>query len=67
MLAWFVSSVPVLALTALPYLFWRPGLALTLPLSALYSVGLYALTLKPLARLLQQREYAILEAITVQE
>jgi hypothetical protein len=67
MLAWFVSVLPVLALTTLPYLFWKPGLILTLPLSALYSVGLYALTLKPLAQLLQRREYTILAAITVQE
>jgi hypothetical protein len=67
MLAWFVSVLPVLALTALPYLFWRPGLVLALPLSGLYSIGLYVLTLKPLAQLLQRREYVILEAVTVQE
>jgi hypothetical protein len=67
MLAWLVSAPPVLALVVLPYIFWKPGLVLTLPLGAIYSLGLYALTLKPLARLLQRREYAILEAVTAQE
>ena len=67
MLSWFISAPPVLALIVLPYIFWRPGLALTLPLGAVYSVGLYALTLKPLARLLQRREYDILEAVTARE
>jgi hypothetical protein len=67
LLAWLVSAPPVLALIALPYIFWKPGLALTLPLGAIYSLGLYALTLKPLARLLQRREYAILEAVTAEE
>jgi hypothetical protein len=67
MLAWAISAPPVLALIVLPYIFWRPGLALTLPLGLIYSVGLYALTLKPLARLLQRREYDVLEAVTTQE
>jgi hypothetical protein len=67
LLAWIVSAPPVLAMIALPYIFWKPGLALTLPLGAIYSLGLYALTLKPLARLLQRREHAILEAVTAQE
>ena len=67
LLAWLVSAPPVLALIVLPYVFWRPGLVLTLPLGAAYGLGLYALTLKPLARLLQRREYAILEAVTAQE
>jgi hypothetical protein len=67
LLAWLVSAPPVLALIVLPYVFWKPGLALTLPLGAVYSLGLYALTLKPLARLLQRREYAILEAVTAEE
>ena len=61
--AWSVSAVPVLALTVLPYLYWRPGLWLTLPLGAVYSVGLYVLTLGPLARLLQIREHEILKAV----
>jgi hypothetical protein len=67
MLAWFVSAPPVLAVIVLPCIFWRPGLILTLPLGALYSVGVYVLTLKPLARLLQRREYDILLAVTTQE
>jgi hypothetical protein len=66
-LAWFVAALPVLALTVLPYVYWRPGLALTLPLGALYSVGLYVATLRPLARLLQRREYEILRAIALRE
>lgn len=67
MLAWAVAALPVLALIVLPYIFWRPGLALTLPLGAAYSVGLYALTLKPLARLLERREHEIWQAVTAQE
>jgi hypothetical protein len=67
MLAWAISAPPVLVLIVLPYIFWRPGLALTLPLGMIYSVGLYALTLKPLARLLQRREHDVLEAVTTQE
>jgi len=66
-LAWFLSALPVLALIVLPYLFWRPGLALTLPLGAIYCLGLYVFALKPLARLLQRREYAILEAVTTRD
>jgi hypothetical protein len=64
LLAWIVSAAPVLALTVLPYLYWRRGLPLTLPLGLIYSVGLYVLTLRPLARLLQVREYEVLEAVT---
>ncbi len=67
LLAWLVSAPPVLALIVLPYIFWKPGLALTLPLGVVYSLGLYTLTLRPLARLLQRREHAILEAVTTQE
>jgi hypothetical protein len=67
LLAWFVAALPVLALTVLPYLYWRPGLALTLPLGAAYSIGLYLATLKPLARLLQQREYEVLQAVGTKE
>ncbi len=67
MLAWAISTPPVLALIVLPYIYWRPGLILTLPLGLIYSVGLYALTLKPLAALMQRREHAILEAVTAQE
>jgi hypothetical protein len=67
LVAWLVSAPPVLALIGLPYVFWKPGLALTLPLGAIYSLTLYALTLKPLARLLQRREHAILEAVSAEE
>jgi hypothetical protein len=67
MLAWLTSATPVLALIALPYIFWKPGLVLTLPLGIVYCLGLYALTLKPLAKLLQSREYTILQAVTEEE
>lgn len=67
LLAWLISAPPILALIVLPYIFWKPGLVLTLPLGAIYSLGLYALTLEPLARLLQRREHAILEAVTAQD
>jgi len=67
MLAWLISAPPILALIVLPYIFWKPGLLLTLPLGAIYSLGLYALTLKPLARLLQRREHAVLQAVTAQD
>lgn len=67
MLAWAVSAAPILALVVLPYIFWKPGLLFTLPLGVAYSVALYALTLKPLARLLQRREHAILAAVTAEE
>ena len=67
MLAWLISAPPVLAMIVLPYVFWKPGLLLTLPLGVLYSLGLYGFTLKPLARLLERREYDILVAVTAQE
>jgi hypothetical protein len=67
MLAWVVSAPPVLALIILPYIFWKPGLFITIPAAIVYSVGLYAATLKPLAKLFQRREHAILEAVTAQE
>lgn len=63
MLAWLVSAPPVLALVGLPYVYWKPALLITLPLCILYSVGLYALTLKPLARLVQARSHAIFAAV----
>jgi hypothetical protein len=67
MVAWFVSAPPVLLLIIAPYLFWRRGLVLTLPLAALYTGTLYVLTLGPLARLLRRREHRILEAVVAQE
>ncbi|MFZ6029429.1 MAG: hypothetical protein ACOYYS_17085 [Chloroflexota bacterium] len=62
-LAWIISAPPVLALVGLPYIFWKPALLVTLPLCLLYSIGLYALTLKPLARLAQSRAHAIFAAV----
>ena len=66
-LTWLISAPPVLALIILPYIFWKPGLVFTLPLGIAYSFGLYALTLKPLARLMQRREHVILQAIIADE
>lgn len=63
-LAWIVSLPPVALLIVLPYVLWRPGLWITVPLALLYGIGLYGFTLKPLARLLQKREDVILEVIT---
>ena len=37
MLAWLVSAPPVPAIILLPYVFWRPGLILTLPLAVCRS------------------------------
>ena len=62
-----LPSLPILALFLLPYVYWKPGLILTLPLAAVYSVGVYALSLKPLARLLQWREFEILQAVTKEQ
>ncbi len=64
MLAWLISLPPMALLIVLPYILWRPALYITLPLALIYSVGLYTLTLKPLAQLLQKHEHIILEAIT---
>ncbi len=65
-LAWVISA-PLVLTTLLPYVIWKPLLMITLPLGIAFVLGIYALTLKPLARLLQRREHAILEAITTQE
>ncbi|NLF01082.1 MAG: hypothetical protein GX601_08915 [Anaerolineales bacterium] len=67
LLAWLVATPPVLLLIVLPYVVWKPGLGVMLPLGLVYALGLYALTLKPLARLLQRREHTILQAITAQD
>jgi hypothetical protein len=63
LLSWMITAPPVCILFILPYFLWRPGLAITLPLAALYGVGLYMITLKPLARLLDRRTHSIYEAI----
>ncbi len=62
--SWAIAAPPVCLLFILPYFLWRPGLAITLPLAALYSAALYVLTLKPLARLLDRRTHSIYEAIS---
>lgn len=67
LLAWLVTTPPVVALAILPYFFWKPGLILTLPLGLVYSLGLYGITLTPLARLLQRRERPILDAVANEE
>ncbi len=64
LLAWLLGTPPVGLLVLLPYFLWKPGLWLTIPLSALYGGGLYWLTLKPLATLLQSRQHIILERVT---
>ncbi len=63
-LAWILGTPPVALLILLPYFLWKPALWITLPLSALYSVGLYWLTLKPLAKLLRNRQHIVLERVT---
>jgi hypothetical protein len=62
--AWVISALPVLAMVVLPYLFWQPAWAITLPLAVLYSGLVYVLTLQPLSRLLAHREHVILEAVS---
>ncbi|MBN2391863.1 MAG: hypothetical protein JXR84_14140 [Anaerolineae bacterium] len=66
MLAWLISGVPMALLLVMPYIFWKPALFVTIPVAILYSVVVYALTLKPLAMLLQRREHTILEAVTTE-
>lgn len=63
-LAWIVGVIPIGIMVAAPYFTWKPALIVTLPLSAVYSVGVYLLSLKPLGRLLQQRQHTILDRIT---
>jgi len=67
MAAWALSTPPILALIVLPYLLWKPALIVTLPLAFVYSVGLYTLTLTPLARLLQRREFDTWQAVIAEE
>lgn len=67
LLAWLIATPPVLMLILLPYFFWKPGLIVTLPLALVYSLGLYGITLKPLARLLERRERSILDAVANEE
>jgi hypothetical protein len=67
MLAWVIAALPALLLIGLPYVLWKPALIITLPLAFIYAVGFYAITLKPLAQMLQRREHDILKAVTVQD
>ncbi len=64
MMAFVIATPPPALLIWLPYLLWRPGLILTLPLAGLYGGGIFLLLLKPLSRFMQRREYEILEAVT---
>lgn len=59
----FAAQGPVMVLILLPYALWKPALIVTLPLAGLYSAAIYIVTLQPLARLLQRREYDILRAV----
>lgn len=63
-IAWTVGMPPIVALFVLPALLWPPAQIFTLPLAAMYSFGLYALTLKPIATLMDRRTHQILEAVT---
>jgi hypothetical protein len=62
-LAWTAGTPIPMALFLLPYFFWKAGQILTLPLAAAYGLGLFSLTLGPLARLLDRRSYQLSEAI----
>jgi hypothetical protein len=66
-LAGLAAAPPVLALMLLPQIFWRPGIPIGILAATAYSVGLYWLTLPPLARLLSRREYEIHRAVTSDE
>ncbi|NLF11758.1 MAG: hypothetical protein GX597_08210 [Anaerolineaceae bacterium] len=63
-IAWTVGTPPIVALFVLPALLWPPAQIVTLPLAAVYAFGLYALTLKPIATLMDRRTHQILEAVT---
>jgi hypothetical protein len=62
--AWMLGTPPLMALFLLPPLFWPPGQFIALPLAAVYAFGLYSVTLKPLAALIDRRAHQILEAVT---
>lgn len=66
-LAWCFASLPVLALTLLPWV-WSPAAAVAgLALAALYSAALYTFTLRPLAGFLGRRTFQILEVVAREE
>ncbi len=62
-LAWLVGTPIPMALFMMPLFFWKPGQLLTVPLALVYSLGLYALTLRPLAGLIDRRSHQISEAV----
>jgi hypothetical protein len=62
-LAWMVGTPPILLLFLLPYFLWLPAQIVALPLAAVYAFGLYGVTLKPLAKLVDRRTHQIMEAI----
>jgi hypothetical protein len=62
-LAWTVGTPLPLVLFLLPHILWPPGQIITLPLALAYGLGLSALTLRPLARLVDRRTHQIAEAI----
>lgn len=62
-----LAAPPVLALVLVPYLFWKPGLILSLPVALVYSVAVYGFTLQPLANYLQRREYDVLQKVSHEE
>lgn len=64
LIAWTVGTPPTVALFVLPVLLWPAAQILTLPLAAVFAFGLYALTLKPIASLMDRRTHQILEAVT---
>ena len=67
MFAWIIGTLPVGALCVVPLFFWTPGLFITMPIAGLYAVGVYWLTLKPLAGLVDRRTHQIMEAIVEDE
>ena len=64
LVAWAVSAPPVAILVLVPRYFMPELLWVTIPLSILYTVGIYMATLKPLAGMMLQREGTLFEAIT---
>jgi hypothetical protein len=64
LIAWGVSSLPVAILVLVPRYFNPAFLWVTIPFCTVYTLGIYIITLKPLAGLMLRRESALFEAIT---
>lgn len=62
-LAWTVGTPPILLLFLVPYFLSPPAQIVVLPLAAVYAFGLYVVTLKPLAKLVDRRTHQIMDAI----